>query len=146
MSTPQTAFCGVFGVSILATLNLPQRGALKMEHKHGVTMIYDRWNHSQSPPKKPPRLSYTHYNKARHEFLTSSPNKRSIRDKTQRNKINRMRFTSQKVHLSKTIHDWHRPPPPLASCHIVRVFMHLFLTRPNAGYVVQFCKQYLDRV
>ena len=56
-----------------------------------------------------PHLSYTHYNKARHEFLTSSPNKRSIRDKTQRNRINRMRLTSPKMHLSKKIHDWHRP-------------------------------------
>ena len=26
-------------------------------------MIYDRWNHTQAPPKKPPHLSYTHYNK-----------------------------------------------------------------------------------
>ena len=26
----------------------------KSHHKHDVTMIYDRWNHSQAPPKKPP--------------------------------------------------------------------------------------------
>ena len=44
-------------------------------------MIYGHWNHSQAPPKKPPHLSYIHYYKARHEFLTSSSNKRSIRDK-----------------------------------------------------------------
>ena len=53
------------------------------DHKHRFTMIYDRWNHSQAPSKKPPHPSYTNYNKARHEFLTSSPNKHSIRDKTE---------------------------------------------------------------
>ena len=56
-----------------------------------------------------PTCQYTHYNKARHEFLTSSPNKRSIRDETQRNRINCMRLTSPKVLLSKTIHDWIHP-------------------------------------
>ena len=86
-------------------------------HKHSVTMIYDHWNHAQAPHKKPPHLLYTHYNKARHEFLTSSQNKRSIRDKTQRNRINRMRPTSTKVHLC--------------------IFQQ---TGPNDGYVVQFDK------
>ena len=78
-------------------------------HKQGVTMIYDRWNHSQAPPKKPPHLPYTLYNKARHKILTSSPNKRSLRDETQKNRINRARLTSPKLRPSKTIHDWHRP-------------------------------------
>ena len=72
-------------------------------------MIYYHWNHSQVPPKKPSQPSYTHYNKTRYEFLTSSPNKRSFEIKTQRNRINCTRLISLKVHLSKTIHDWHRP-------------------------------------
>ena len=25
----------------------------KLDYRHGVTMIYERWNHSQAPPKKP---------------------------------------------------------------------------------------------
>ena len=33
------------------------------DHKNGATMIYDLWNHSQGPHKKPPNLLYTH-NKA----------------------------------------------------------------------------------
>ena len=82
-------------------------------------MIYDRWNHSQDPPKKPLHLSYTHYNKARLEFVTSSLNKHSIRDKTQRNRINRVRLTSPKVHLSKTIHNWHRPLRIVPYCAII---------------------------
>ena len=36
-------------------------------------MVYDRWNHSQAPPKKPPHLSYTHYNKAGHELFDIVP-------------------------------------------------------------------------
>ena len=44
-------------------------------------MIYDRWNHSKAPPKKPP-LSYNIItNKARHEFVDIVPKKRSIQDK-----------------------------------------------------------------
>ena len=100
----------------------------ELNHNHGVTMIYDRWNHSQAPPQKPPHLSYTHYDKVRHVFLTSSPNKRSIRDKTQRIRINRMRLTSPKVHLSRTIHDWLRQFVP---CRIVRLFMHLSANAPQ---------------
>ena len=47
-------------------------------------MIYDRWNYSQAPPKNLPHLSYIHFNKAKHEFFTSSPNERSIQDKTEK--------------------------------------------------------------
>ena len=50
-------------------------------HRHGITMIYDRWNHSKAPPKKPPLLSYNIYNKVRHEFFDIVPKKRSIQDK-----------------------------------------------------------------
>ena len=106
-------------------------------------MIYDHWKHSQVPPQKPSHPSYTHYNKTRHEFLTSYPNKHSIRDKTQRNRINCMRLTSPKVHLSKRIHDW------LHSIRIVpyRTIINAFSANaPNDGYVVHFCKQYLDRL
>ena len=113
-------------------------------HRHGVKMIYDHWNQSQAPPKKPLHPSYTHYDKARHEFLTLSPNKRSIRDKTERNRINRVRLTTPKVHLSKTIHDWLRP------LRIVpyRAIFYAFSSKraPNDGYLVPFCKQYLERL
>ena len=44
-------------------------------------MIYDRWNHSKAPPKKPPLLSYNIYNKVRHDFFDIVPKKRSIQDK-----------------------------------------------------------------
>ena len=63
--------------------------------------------------------------------------------KTPRNRINYMRLTSPKVHLSKTIHDW------LRSLRIVpyRAIIYAFFqqTRPNYGCLVQFCKQYIDR-
>ena len=36
-------------------------------------MRYDRRNNSQAPPKKPPHLSYTHYDKAGHEFFNILP-------------------------------------------------------------------------
>ena len=106
-------------------------------------MIYDHWNHSHVPSKKPPHLLYTHY-KARHEFLTSSPNNRSIRDKTQMNRINCMQLTSPKMHLSKPIHDWLRPRRIVP----YRTIMYAFFqqTRPNYGYMSQFCKQYHDRI
>ena len=55
----------------------------RWDPRHGITMIYDCWNHSQAPPKKPPYLSYTHYNKAGHGFFYIVPKKRSIQDKTQ---------------------------------------------------------------
>ena len=42
--------------------------SIKFKHRQGVAMIYDRWNHSKAPPKKPPHLPYTHYNKAGHDF------------------------------------------------------------------------------
>ena len=32
------------------------RCVLPVDHSHGVTMIYDRWNHSQAPHTKPPHL------------------------------------------------------------------------------------------
>ena len=54
-----------------------------------------------------------------------------------------MRLTSRKVHLSKIIHDW---LCPVVSCRIVRLCMYFQQTRPNDGYLVQFCKQYLDRL
>ena len=90
-------------------------------HKHGVTMIYDRWNHSQAPPKKTPHLSYTHNNKARHKFLTSSPNKRSFREKIQRIRINCVRLTPPRCIflIQYTICS-----EPFVSCRIVRLFMH----------------------
>ena len=42
-------------------------------------------------------------------FLTSSPKSAPSKIKTQRNGITCMQLTSPKVHLSQTIHDWHRP-------------------------------------
>ena len=42
-------------------------------------------------------------------FLTSSPESAPSKIKTQRNGITCMQLTSPKVHLSQTIHDWHRP-------------------------------------
>ena len=72
------------------------------------------------------RLSYTHYNKARHEFLTSSPNKPSIWDKTQMNRINRM--------LLPFLNNTRLAPPPsyrVVSCGILRLFMHLSANAPQ---------------
>ena len=68
-----------------------------------------RWYKIAGTTPKPnlrshPHLSYTHYNKTRHEFLTSSPYKRSIRDKTQRNRINCMRLTI--VYCFRKMHFW----------------------------------------
>ena len=79
------------------------------------------------------------YNKAGHEYLNSSQNKRSIRDKQKRIEKNCIRLTSLKVHLCKTIYDWLRIVPYRAiySC----IFQQ---TRSNNSNVVQFCKQYLD--
>ena len=58
--------------------------AHRLIHRHGITIIYDRWNHSKAPPKKPP-LSYNIItNKARHEFFYIVPKKRSIQDKKRR--------------------------------------------------------------
>ena len=41
--------------------------------------------------------------------MTSSPKSVPSKIKTQRNGITCMQLTSPKVHLSQTIHDWHRP-------------------------------------
>ena len=92
------------------------------KHKHGISMIYDRRNHSQAPTKKPPHQSYTHYNKARHECFDIVPKNRSIQDKTQRNGITCMQLTSPKVPLSKTIRDQLRLLPISCSRAVIYTF------------------------
>ena len=76
------------------------------------------WNHSQAPPKKPPHLSYTHYNNFWHRPQISATSE----IKTQRNRINRMQLTSPKVHLPKTMHDWLRPLPIVPYRAIIYAF------------------------
>ena len=50
-----------------------------MDHRQGFTMIYDLLNHSLTPPKKTPHLSYTHYEKVWHEFVYNLPSNSSSR-------------------------------------------------------------------
>ena len=73
-----------------------------------------------------PHLSYTctHYNKAGHEFLTSSPNSAPLEIKTQWKGITCMNITSRKVPPSKTMHDQLRPTPLPRSfpCAIIYAF------------------------
>ena len=82
---------------------------LTLSHRHGVKMtyMYDRWNHSQVPPKKTRHIPIIIRQDTNfwHRLLISAPSE----IKTHRNRINCMRLTSPKVHLSKTIHDWLRP-------------------------------------
>ena len=55
-----------------------------------------------------------------------------------------MRLTSPKVHLPKTKHGWLRTLRIVPYRAIIYAFFQQ--TRPNDGYVVQFCKQYLYRL
>ena len=81
-------------------------------HRHGITMIYDRWNHSKAPPKKPPLLPYNiHEIRPDTNFLTSSTKSVPSKIKTQRSGITCMQLTSPEMPLSKTIHDQLRPLP-----------------------------------
>ena len=48
-------------------------------HRHDITMIYDRWNHSKAPHKKPPLLSYNII-RPDTNFLDIFPKKSSIQD------------------------------------------------------------------
>ena len=92
-------------------------------HRHGITMIYDRWNHSKAPPKKPPLLSYNiHVIRTDTNFLTSSPKSAPSKIKTQRNGITCMQLTSPKMPLSKTIHDQLRPLPRSSSRVVIYAF------------------------
>ena len=66
---------------------------MKFRHMHGIIMIYDRLNHSHAPPKKPPHLSYTHYNKAGHEVFDIAPKMSSIQDKKKARELNNLHAT-----------------------------------------------------
>ena len=111
-------------------------------------MIYDRWNHSKAPPKKPlPLLSYNII-RPDQNFFTLSPKSTPSKINTQRNGITCMQLTSPKVPLSKTIHDQFRPLPRSSSCAVIYAFSS---KQAHDGYSVIFrpsplkCQQNLDR-
>ena len=116
---------------------------LVLGNRHRVKMIYDHLNHSQAPPRSRPTCHIPIIIRPDTAFWHRPQISAPSEIRTQRNKINRMRLTSPKGHLSKTIHHW---LPPFVSCRIVRVFMHFQQTRPNDGYVGRFCKLYLHRL
>ena len=127
-----------------------------MKHRHGITMIYDRWNHSKAPPKKPPLLSYNILYIIRSlntNFLSIVPKKRS-KIKTQRNGITCMQLTSptDAVFL-KQYTDQLRPLPRSSSRAVIYAFsikqtqipvhqsyydLHLYKCQQNTWLFVYF--------
>ena len=101
------------------------------KHRHDVTMIYDRWNHSQDQPKKLPNLSYTHDDKTGRNFWTLSPNSAPFEIKTQWNGITCIQLTSPKVPHSKTIHDQLRL---FRYIPLVQLFMYFPATAPESRF------------
>ena len=85
-----------------------------LNHRHGITMIYDRWNHFKARLKSRPHLSYTHYNKAGHEFFDIVPKKRSTRVKNavERNNLHATYFPKGASFVNNT---WSAPPLPRSS-------------------------------
>ena len=124
------------GVFVFIILSLPYGGLQWINsdnHRHVISIIYDRWNHSQAPHKQPPHLSYTQT--AGHDFLTctSSPYSTPVEIKTQWNGITYMQITFPKVPPSKTIQDQLRPFRYFLSCDYLCIFQQ---ARPNHGYNV----------
>ena len=82
-------------------------------------MIYDRWNHSKAPPKKPPLLSYNII-RPDTNFWTSSPKSAPSKIKTKRNGIT-YRLLPQRCLFLK---QYTISSAPFRDLPLVRLFMH----------------------
>ena len=103
-------------------------------HSHVITMIYDRWNLFQTLHKKPPHLSYTHNNKAGHEyfFFTSTPNSTPFEIKTEGNGITYTQLTPQRCLLLDQFRPFRDPP-----------LLRLFILFPVSAPQWRLCGHFL---